>query len=218
MKQVSFLRSFIAATSLFGAFTTANAGTIVSTVQDIIAPANNPFSPTRTTGSFSRTLPATGHYHTTDNGYNFVGFCIEDTQALSLPAMYDVAALSGADPRNAFFSKLYGNWYSKALTDAATMNAFSLAVWEISNDASTGLSFASGTFTVQNFGGQAVADLAALILTDVKNTANGYTNQWSFRTYTSATSQDLIEGIVPVPATALLLAGGLALMRLRRKS
>ncbi len=200
--------------SVFGQ---AQAGTLVVTVQDIIAPANNPFSPARTTGTFSRTLPATGHFHTTDNGYQFVGFCIEDTQAIALPAMYDINTLTSTDSRNAYFSKLYGNWYAQALTNAVSMNAFSLAVWEIANDSTSGLNFTSGVFTVQNYGGQAVADLAALILADVKNTASTFTNEWTIRTWTSATSQDLVEGVIPAPATALLLLGGLSFMGLRRK-
>lgn len=210
--------AFLTAAVLVGTIAQANAATItVATVEDIIKPANNPFTVTRSTNGFSRSLPASGHYHTTTNGFKFVGFCIEDTQALALPAVYDVNPLAVSDPRNAYFSKLYGNWYSRALTDAATMNAFSLAVWEIANDASLGLSFSSGSFTVQGYGGQAVADLATSILADVRNTAAGYTNQWSFRIWTSPTSQDLIEGSVPVPATGLLLLGGLALTGMRRK-
>jgi hypothetical protein len=219
MKLNSVATSVFLTGALFlGCASQANAVTItLQTVQDIIAPANNPYTVTRTTNGFTRSLPASGHFHTTANGFSFVGFCIEDTQALNLPAPYDVNPLATSDVRNAFFSKLYANWYSRALTDAATMNAFSLAVWEIANDASTNLSFTSGAFTVQSYGGQAVADLASTILADVKNTTAGFTNAWSFRIWTSPTSQDVIEGNVPVPATGLLLLGGLAAAALRRK-
>jgi hypothetical protein len=161
----------------------------------------------------------------------FYAFCLEPGQTLTDPNTYNVTTLQsapnpgavgamGADRAKAM-RILFGNVlpdFSAGIT-TETAIALQIAVWEIANENQANpLNVTTGTLQVTN---QTAA--RALAQTWLDNITNGVwtTEARGLIALTSATGQDFVAQVVPIPAAAWLfgsaLLGVAALGRRRRK-
>lgn len=145
---------------------------------------------------------------------DFVAFCFEFSQFFSAGAVYDTVSLvvpttidqATFDALDALYSNAYD-----LVSDGLTAAAFQFALWEISEDAGTGLDLSGGSFEVTDDG--QVATLAGTYIDNIVSAVWAPTGGYEFTRLANPDTQDLIVAApsdVPLPASALLLAAGLA--------
>jgi hypothetical protein len=194
MKRMSWAATamMVTATTLFSAFSTANASPLSGTFKADTGVANpasagviNPDGNTSNGGAFkfvNVTNPDNLQLRTATGGVSsseFVSFCIELTQNVSNNTYYTMhtIALDTApvpNPMTSVAAELMKvMWYQQITTklaavdnplnDSIYMAAFQMALWELVYDPNTSLS--SGTFKAANTGGD-VAQRAQLFLNE----------------------------------------------------
>lgn len=160
-----------------------------------------------------------GEFRIRIDGNPDTSFCIELTQNIGLGQTYSNYTLQDAGLRFGALqldrlSRLFEHHLDASRANTANSAAFQVAVWEIAYDGANGLNLTGGNFRI---GGSQSGPgaTAALWLANLDSQSAG---GWAFKVLTSPTHQDqLIASRVPLPATALLLAGGLAVLAARRR-
>ena len=171
-------------------------------------------------GTVNRTgLPA-GAFRVTDtfDSTNYLAFCFELTQFITLPALYNVNQTGPNPTATGLLDKLFTNSVN-LVTNALTAASFQVAIWEIVTD-STNVNLASGNFVLTTAtSNDAVRDQAQMFLDDLGGTGGGFDISY----FRNSSFQDLIlwddelsNNEASAPATSILIAlslGGLVLVR-----
>ncbi len=212
----------LAATSIFAA-TSATATTVSLEAQsnsiNVFADANGEndlYVPTQfMVGSFQSDLTLAGAFRLTDVSNtisDFLAFCLEPAVPLLLPHDYEMGSLfSSAITEN--IQALASNAWA-LVTDDNTAGAFQMAVWEIATETASVFDIDTGHFKIT--GAQVESNQAEVLAqTWVDNVQNNvWTASDDFLILNANGTQDLLTNIsiaaVPVPASGLLLIGGLA--------
>ena len=150
----------------------------------------------------------------TISGQSLTAFCIDVFHFLgSRPGAYESTSTSlFSEAVTTNISRLYNTAYS--LVDSAVEAAgFQFALWEIVTETGGSLDIASGYFKAD--GSSGAETLASGYLAGLAGPATGNYDLTFLMSMKSPEGQDLISGspsvaAVPLPASALLLVGGLA--------
>lgn len=148
---------------------------------------------------------------------NFLAFCLEPLETLTLPKDHTVGTTLGASILNRL-GTLMSNAFG-LVNGSSSAAAFQMAVWEIANESSSSLDLGSGAFMMT----QANAATKSLAQSWLDNINSGaWTSSRKVTVLSAPGTQDLLTDIapVPLPAAGVLLLGGLAAMgavRRRRK-
>jgi hypothetical protein len=211
----------LAATSMF-AGTAATAATVsveAHNTPNLFLDANGEndfYVPTQfMVGSFQSDLTLAGAFRLKDVSNtisDFIAFCLEPAVPLILPNDYEMGSMfSSAITEN--LQALASNAFD-LVTDDNTAGAFQMAVWEIATETASVFDIDTGFFKIT--GAQVESDQAeALAQTWVDNVQNDvWTASSEYLILNANGTQDLLTNItiaaVPVPASGLLLIGGLA--------
>jgi hypothetical protein len=164
-----------------------------------------------------------GGFRLTDGSQNFIAWCLDILNNLTLPASYDITNTPFTNTGNLSVTqktnieKLFETSYSTLdLGNSANGNTqsagFQLALWEIvyeTNEIVFGLDVTDGSWTVTS-----PAAAIAMANTFLGNLANNITQDYQLTFYQDSVggvqSQNLVSATpIPVPPAALLLFGGL---------
>jgi hypothetical protein len=148
---------------------------------------------------------------------NFIAFCVELEDFLTLPEEYEVPADLFTGATLGALNDLYSVAYD-SVVDSETAAAFQVAIWDIVYDDGTSVTDgAAAGFSIVNDLDDSVAETANAYLAAVA----GYTGPAEFNLtfFESADGQDLVSGVVPLPAAGFMLLAGLGgFAAMRRKS
>lgn len=155
-------------------------------------------------------------YGEPSNWTNFLTFCLELSERLTLPKLHEEIAgrdyFANADDRQAL-GVLYGNFLTPeyGFKNASHAAGLQTIVWEIIEDGATNFDLSGGSFRV--------------LTADVLNAANylwsliasGDFDAARLKVFAAEGTQDLIVNEVPLPAGAVLFATGLLAVAARRR-
>lgn len=141
----------------------------------------------------------------------FLAFCLQPLETLNLGIDYQLGSnFTAAVNKN--LNILAANAWN-LVTDATSAGAFQMAAWEITTETAQGFDIDSGTFKIisNRADSNAAEAQANAWLGEINNdiwTSNGQ----EFIILNAAGTQDLLTNVspVPLPASGLLLLGGLA--------
>lgn len=177
---------------------------------------------------------AAGGFRVTDGASNFIAWCVDLANNLSLPSKYTVTDTPFKNTTGSFsasvqanLQKLFNTSYSTLdLNNNAQSAGFQLAMWEIVNENRSTLTLNAGTLRWSG-GSAAARDAANKFLSQLNGPV---TQQYELTFFESGKdkfgrqlSQNLVTvAPIPLPAAVWLLGGGLVLMagvaRRRRKA
>lgn len=173
-------------------------------------------------GTVNRRLPA-GAFRVTDTSDNmdYLAFCIELTQFIDLPALYNVNQTGPSATASVLLDQLFTNSVD-LVVDALSAASFQVAVWEIVTDSlgSADVDLSDGNFILDAGSFNAsVRTTAQSYLDNLVGPGDGY--ELSF--FRNSQFQDLVlwddelsTNEASAPATSILIAlslGGLVLVR-----
>lgn len=155
---------------------------------------------------------------TTGAVQDFLAFCLEPLETLTLPKDHTVGTTLGS-PVLDRLGALMSNAFS-LVTGSQSAAAFQMAAWEIANESNGSLDLAKGGFRITSAarGTQSLAQSWLDLIGSGQWTSGGNVTILS-----ASGTQDLLTNIapVPVPAAGVMLLGGLAglgALRRRRKA
>ncbi|WP_425090804.1 hypothetical protein [Tropicimonas sp. S265A] len=141
----------------------------------------------------------------------FLAFCLQPLETLTLPKTHTIATSLDAGVLNNLYALASNAW--TLVKDAKSAAAFQMAAWELTTD--------DGDFDIDAGNFKIIADTTA------SNNAEAKAQMWldniqsdfwkaggdTFEIYSAKGTQDLLTNLtpVPVPASGLMLLGGLAL-------
>ena len=164
----------------------------------------------RVKAPLNRVTVTAGGFSMSDGTQSFLAWCIDlfdairsDTYSVERPGHL-------TDATEAELNRLFTNNLSQAQPNPTTSAAFQLAIWEIVYETKPGYNVRKGAFSASHNG--PALDLAQTWLEDLGE-AKGTT---TLEFFTSDGSQDLVTGVVPLPAGLVLLLSGLGIMGIAR--
>ena len=144
-----------------------------------------------------------GAFHFTDGVSSFIAFCIEPGVWLDLNKTFetDTNPLSASVMANV--DKLFNAAYDQ-VTDALSAAAFQSALWEVVGENEGTFDLEDGTHYLATGGD--VTKLGNMFLADM---ATAGTGRYEYTTYVNDGQDQISVSEVPLPASALLLLGGI---------
>lgn len=144
-----------------------------------------------------------GAFHFTDGLSSFIAFCIEPGVWLDLSKTFETGTNPLASAVMSNVDKLFNAAYDQ-VSDAVSAAAFQVALWEV-------VAESSGTFDLNNGShylatGGDVTTLGNLFLAGMETAGTG---RYEYTTYVNSGQDQISVSEVPLPASALLLLGGL---------
>ncbi|MCF2905302.1 VPLPA-CTERM sorting domain-containing protein [Octadecabacter sp. CECT 8868] len=162
-------------------------------------------------GADTLNVAAGGFHVTSEFGVDFIAWCIDLAENLTLPFTYDETATPFSASVTDNLSRLFTGFVADIDTGVEAA-AFQVSIWEVITDSDLDLD--AGTFQLLN--NAAVEAEASSYLTSLSNFDPAY--DLSF--YLADGSQDLVTGQpspVPLPASGLLLIAGLGALGMRAR-
>ena len=159
-------------------------------------------------------------YETGAGWTDFLTFCLQLDEVLTLPKAYDRVSGAGYVPNagdNNALGVIYGNLMtsSTGLKNSTSAAALQTIIWEIAEDGASNFDLSGGAFKLNS------KDVLAEANSLWAMTVSGNFNPIRFDVFTANGTQDLLVSEVPIPGAALLFGSALAgfsFSRRRRKS
>ena len=144
-----------------------------------------------------------GAFHFTDGVSSIIAFCIQPGVWLDLSQSFSTDTNPLAADVMTNVDKLFSAAYGQ-VTNAVSAAAFQVALWEVVAETSGSFDLSDGTHALTT--GGAVTELGNIFLDEMWGAETG---RYAYTTYVNSGQNQISVSEVPLPASALLLLGGL---------